>query len=538
LISGHASGRDTLKMDHSTALEPENLFGSMPLRDYVEIGRRRKWWIILPSLAIFICAAVVVRRLPNTYRAQTVILVDPQEVPATYVTSTVSSTVSDRLSAINQEVLSPERLQRLVDKLGLYPQLRGHVSNQQIIANMQRSITVDVANPGGGRLSAFTIAFSGRNPQEVASVTNELAQAFIQENLKVREQQSDGTAEFLANELADTKSQLDAKQQQIQQIKGRYIQDLPESQQYHLEALTNLQNQLRASQDHVAQAQQEKVLLQSMSGNNAPTVDLDNVGNAGSPYESQIEKLEADIATQRLRYGPSFPDLRKAQAQLDDLKAKAAAEAKKQPENPDPPPPTTLSGQPHNPVLVAQLGKLDEQIQDETRRQAEFQENINFHVQKLEQAPVFEQQISGLMRDYDALNHQYASLLDKKLAAEMSSALESRQKAERFVVLDEAKVPDAPSAPNRPLLYLAGLVGGLLGGLGLAVLMEVTDESVRSEKEAARILGAPVLVGVPRILSGKEQILRRLGVSAALAGTAFCSAAIGLLISRFISLPF
>jgi len=524
-----------LKTDHSAIVEAENLFGSMPLRDYLEIGRRRKWWIILPTLAIFICAAVVVRRLPNTYRAQTVILVDPQEVPATYVTSTVSTTVSDRLSAINQEVLSPERLQRLVDKLGLYPQLRGHVSDQQIIASMQRSITVDVANPGGGRLSAFTIAFSGRNPREVAGVTNELAQAFIQENLKVREQQSDGTAEFLANELADTKSQLDAKQQQIQQIKGRYIQDLPESQQYHLEALTNLQNQLRASQDHVAQAQQEKVLLQSMAGNNAPTVDLDNVGNAASPYESQIEKLEADLATQRLRYGPSFPDLRKAQAELDELKAKAAAEAKKQPEQPDPS--IMLSGQPHNPVLVAQLGKLDEQIQDETRRQAEFQQDINFHVQKLEQAPVFEQQISGLMRDYDALNHQYASLLDKKLAAEMSSALESRQKAERFVVLDEAKVPDAPSSPNRPLFYLAGLVGGVLSGLGLAVLMEVTDESVRSEKEAARILGAPVLVGVPRILSGKEQILRRLGLSLALAGTAFCSAAIGLLISRFLALP-
>ena len=102
---------------------------------------------------------------------------------------------------------------------------------EQIIANMQRSITVDVANPGGGRLSAFTIAFHGRNPREVAKVTNELARLFIQENLKVLDQQSDGTADFLTNQLADMKKQVDAKQQEIQEVQSRYIhQDLPESQ--------------------------------------------------------------------------------------------------------------------------------------------------------------------------------------------------------------------------------------------------------------------------------------------------------------------
>lgn len=533
-----ASGRQTLKTDHSVMPESENVFGDMPLRDYLEIGQRRKWWIILPALAIFICTIVVVHRIPDTYRAQTLILVNPDQEPNSYATSTVKTSISDRLSTLQEEILSPTWLQQLIDNLGLYPELRGHLSDREIISDMQKSITVDVANPAGGRLNTLSIAFHGRNPQEVAKVTNELADLFIQENSKVLDQQSGDTADFLTSQLADMKKQVDAKQQEIQQVKSRYILDLPESQQYHLQSLTNLQDQLRASQDHAAQAQQEKVLLETMSANNTPTLDLDQFGNAPSPYDAQIQKLEVDLATQRLRYGPSYPDVRKQQAELDALKAKAAAAAaaRKQPEVPDPA--AVATGKQRNPVLAAQLQKLDQQITDETRQQAELQQQIDLHVQKLERVPLFEQQISGIVRDYDALNGHYSNLLDRKLSAEMASALESRQKAERFVVLDKAQVPSVPFSPNRQLLYLGGFIGGLLGGLCLAVLMEMTDESVRSEKEAARILGRPVLAGVPRILSKKEQTLRRLSLGAALAGTAVCSGVIGLVISHWTVLLF
>src|ERR1700734_963557 len=87
----------------------------------------------------------------------------------------------------------------------------------------------------------------------------------------------------------------------------------------------------------------------------------------------------------------------------------------------------------------------------------------------------------------------------------MSYAWEIRQKAERFVVLDAAQTPLRPAAPNRPLIAFAGLLGGLLMGAALAGVTEMSDETVRSEAEASRILGKPVLSGVPCLVSAHER---------------------------------
>jgi len=502
----------------------------MQLHDYLGVARRRKWWIILTFTVIFVSTVVVATRMPNIYRSETVILVDPQKVPDSFVPSTVTTSIQDRLSTIQQQVMSPSRLKRIIDSLGLYPNLRGRVSDQQLIAMMQKSTVVEVANPGDRRLSSFKIAFHSKDPVTASRVANQLAWLFIEENVKAREQQFYGTADFLSTELQETKQTLEQKEREVQAVKSRFILDLPESKQYHLEALTNLRNQLRASQDRVYQAQQQKVILQSMAANSAPTVDLDSTMGSGSPYASQIQKLETRLAELRSRYGSNYPDVRKLQSQLDQLKSRAAAEEKNSPAPPDPA--TLLPRGKRNPVLEAQYQKLNQQVDDENKLQAQAQEQINFHVSKLERVPIFEQQIGGMMRDYDGLRAHYQSLLDKRISAEMASALENRQKAERFLILDAAPVPEKPFAPNRPMIALAGLIGGLLGGIGLGIMVESADESVRSEREAALILGKPVLAGVPFMRNAGQLRASKLRAFGALAGTAACSVVLGLLISR------
>jgi uncharacterized protein involved in exopolysaccharide biosynthesis len=292
-----------------------------------------------------------------------------------------------------------------------------------------------------------------------------------------------------------------------------------------------LQNQLRASQDRVNQDKQEKVYLQSTNAA-PPTVDLDATNSRStSPYEATIRREEAHLAELQARYGPQYPDIRKVRNTIAELKAKAAQEAKDQPALQQEDSADLAHRALHNnPVVQAQVTKLDEEIQEETKRQAQLEPQIATHMAKLEHQPIFEQQISGLMRDYDRLREHYNRLLDKKLSAQMALALETRQQGERFLILDSAPVPQQPMGPNRPLFSLASLIGGLLGGLGLAMVVEMTDETVRSEREAAQILGKAVLAGVPLILAPDERFRRRLRAVGAVAGTAFAAGLIGLLL--------
>ena len=500
------------------------------VKHYIGIVRRRKLLIVLTTVGMFFFSVVASRGLPNLYRAETVILVDAQQIPSNYVATTVSTNVQDRLSTIQQQVMSPTRLKKMIVKLNLFPELRGKATDDELIHRIQNSTRIEVNSRG----SSFKIGYQGENPEQAAEIANDLAETFITENLKEREQQFVGTAEFLDAELQETKKNLEAREKQLQAVKTTNVMDLPESKGYHLENLNNLRTQLVSSQDRVNRAQQEKVLLQSMIAP-PPTVDLD-AGGSGTPSVSsgrqkEIEKLEAKLAELRTHYGPSFPDVRKTQAELDRHRAKAAADQAQTPRTPVEAVTAAASSKRKNPVVDAQLNKLDEEIEEQMKLQASLQQQIDFHMSKLERVPVFEQQIAGLLRDYDSLRSHYQSLLDKKLSAEMAAALEARQQGERFVILDLARVPTRPSGPNRTLIGLAGLFMGFLGGLGLSVILEILNPLVRNEEEAAHLFGRPVLGEIPLFYSQTQLRTEKVRFAISAILTAAVCAVLGFAVS-------
>ena len=327
------------------------VFGDNDFRDYVNIAKRRKFWLILPAMGILIVSAVVAWRLPDVYRCETVILVDPQKVPENYVRSATTLTIADRLSTIYEQVTSPARLKNLIDTMGLYRDLKKRLGEQEVLRIMWQSIGVEPVSSLGSQLSAFRITFKGTNAVEAAQVANQVATMFIDENLKAREQQSYGTADFLQTELDKTAKELHDKENELAELRSRYIQDLPESTQFHVQEAENLRTQLRSTEEHISRDQQEKAYLQSMMAATAPTVDLDLSNTSGR--ESEIENLQTKLDLLKARYGPSHPDARKLQTELTRLKEKEG----------DPTVSTEAikagARKSHNPVLESQIEKLD-----------------------------------------------------------------------------------------------------------------------------------------------------------------------------------
>jgi succinoglycan biosynthesis transport protein ExoP len=517
----------------------DSIFADLRLSDYLEIAHRRKWWVILSALAMLIASTIVAHRLSNVYRAETTILVDSSQVPNNYVAPVVSSDISARLTTLQQQVLSPTRLKKLVEAEGLYPDPTGKRTEDDIIQSVQRAIVVQVVNPGAGKMGAFIVAYNSSRRDEVARVTNHIAQMFIEENLKAREEQTSGTAQFLKDQMDETKRALDDTETQLRLIKSQNIFDLPESKPYHMEALATLRGQVQSIHDKLNQDQRDKAILQSMlfSEGPAPTIDVDSDDGGGtgsvSPDQAQVQRLEAKLSELRTRYGPAHPEVRRTQNEINELKKKIANAPLASPESIADQRPAIQPNKSstRNPVLQAQIEKLDEDIKDLSTQVSPLQKQIDSHTARLAEMPVFEQKISRLQQDNDSLRKQYASLLDKKQAADMSYALEIRQKAERFVVLDAAQTPLKPAAPNRPLISFAGLFAGLLLGAALAGVMEMNDETVRSETEVSRILGKPVLSGIPRLVSAQERKVLWMRVAGMLAGTVIGSLALGLLLS-------
>jgi polysaccharide chain length determinant protein (PEP-CTERM system associated) len=514
-----------VNMSNTSAGAAARSLGEMGVQDYLSLVKRRMFWIIFPALAVLIAATVLAWRLPNIYRSEAIILVQPQKVPTSYFPTTVTSGADARMATIYQEVTSLSRLKRIMDSLNLYPDIRAREGNQYALLTMAKAISVDPITAMGTTAPAIRISYRGSNPAQTAQVTNQITAMFIEENLRLREEQSYGTSDFLESELQKTAQQLEEKGKELAEVKAKYGRDLPESMQFRLQEMAALREQLHNAEQQINQDQQQAADLQSLETTTTPTVDLD-LGASLSGSQSPTADLQAKLNTLQKRYGPNHPDVRKLQAQLNEAKAKEA-------DNPAPKTAVPSARKIHNPVIEAQLEQLDEDLEKRKTQAAQIKSSIASLQATLQSNPDYEQKIGFVQRDFDALQGSYTSLLGKRMAAQTATELESREKSERFVILDSALIPEKPYFPNRPMFVFGGLVLGVLVGFGIAVAREVLDDSVRNSREAERILGAPVLSGVPEILTVQQLWQSTLRLGALAAATLVVAVVVGFGLAQF-----
>jgi protein tyrosine kinase modulator len=495
---------------------PEFSFGGLEhytLSDYRRLILRRKWLIAFIALGVALSTAGVTFFLPNMYKGTTTILVDSQRVPESYIKSTVSTNVVDRLATLQEQILSATRLSQVISEMNLYRDLRAKKPQEEIIMRMRKDIQIKVQNLGknDNDLGAFTISFDSRNPVEASRVTNRLASLFIEDNIKAREQQVLGTTSFLDRELDDAKKDLETQEQKIRDLKTQYSSELPESENVHVQAINSLQLEMRADMDDVNRAQQQKILLQAQMTEGPRIVNLDSdIPPEVAALQALLQEEQGQFDQLRQRYGPDFPDLVKKSIEIQELEKKIAA-AEKSYAGGKKSTPKLAQAAPKNPVLASEIANLDQEIQKDNARMHDIQQMIAFHQSKLEKIPVFQQQMDAIMRNYTVARDQYMHLLNLKFNADMSADLEARQKGERFEILDPAQVPAIPDSPNRPLINLAGLAGGLAIGLSVAIGLELMDSTVKTEREIIAGLGSTIFGEIPWLptkLEKKRQLAR------------------------------
>lgn len=493
-----------------------------------------RWWVVLGSFAVITAITVgVTSRMPDIYRSDTTILVDPQKVPENYVKPTVTGDVRNRLGTLSQQILSVTRLQKIIDTFNLYPVERKSMAREDVIAKMRNDIEVSMVNGHGQDLEAFRISYRGRDPRLVALVTTQLAELFIDENLKARAQQATGTTEFLKSQLDETKNGLEAQEAKLRDFKLKHIGEMPEQQASDLQLLGQYQSQLQLESEALSRAEQQKTYVQSMMAQSMPVVDVDDESSAASSRDEgakpgaraavSVVESDKDRLASLLAHGYTerHPDVQK-------LKAKIAQEENEGPKAvvpavPVPPPaappkvevakgikPRPVSSMNFvNPVLESQLKGYDDEIAKHKREQERLKKLVGEYQTKLDAIPVREQEISDLVRDYEISKAHYTQLLGNQLSAETATELEVRAKGEQFTVLDPAQPAERPTSPNRPLLDGAGAAAGLVIGIILALMTEFLGISITASEQLAACSGLPVLEVIPVITTHADRVVRK-----------------------------
>src|SRR6266849_3344270 len=138
-VSGASAGQipsiDGKSMRGKSPVIPGKQYGR---RDLLLIGWRRRWAILVPAIAVAGACAIWARSLPDKYRSDALILVVPQRVPESYVRSTVTTRIENRLHALTMATLSRTRLEPIIQELALYGGDRQHsIAMQDLVERMR-----------------------------------------------------------------------------------------------------------------------------------------------------------------------------------------------------------------------------------------------------------------------------------------------------------------------------------------------------------------------------------------------------------------
>jgi polysaccharide chain length determinant protein (PEP-CTERM system associated) len=488
--------------------------------DILRIAWHRKWFIVLPFLLVSLGTAAVAWKLPNVYRSSTLIAVIPQTVPESYVKATVTTKVEDRLQAITQTALSRNFLEPLIREDNLYSKEFGKkMMMEDVVEKMKnKDITIEILKTS----DAIRISYVNEDRKTAKAVADKIAGKYVSESLNDRTQQAQQTAVFLETQLANARSTLEGNERALAVYKNRHSGELPAELQGNLQVMNNLQMQLQALSQTMNQEQNRRYLVEktiaglSETQQAPPTVTIsgdDPTAVAGGNTAAQLEAAKAQLQMLRLRYKPDHPDVGRMQKAIRDLEAKLQAEALQRPlsSGAEQRPATPEEAQRQAKLRDAQteLEMVDRQIAGQKAEEQRLRGLMAAYQGRVEATAGREPELTKLMRDYDTLRRIYDDLKTKQEAAKTAAALVEGEKGEQFRILDDARLPERPVSPNRPMIDMMGMLAGLGLGIGLVALLEYRDDSFRTDDEVVRVLSLPVMAVIPLMLSAADRKGRR-----------------------------
>lgn len=472
----------------------------LTIEDYTAIARRRKWLIIIPVILGPIVGYSVARVLPSKYTSQTMVLVEMPTVDQKLVPTLGAGDLTARLETMKEQILSRSRLEPVIEELGLYKNDRNKVAMEDLVGRLRKSIEVTVVQSASGssnnEIPGFQVKVTYSDARLAQAICANVTSMFMQENLRLQQANAQNTTDFLSKQLSDAKANLDKQDSALAEFERRNIGILPDDQQANLSLLTGLNSQLEATTQALSRAQQDKSFAETNLEAQLSAWQASQVGHDPQTLDKELEQKQSQLTDLRSRYTDDYPDVVKLKKEIADLQQELAAE----PNTAAPKKPAAAGVEPPQiQQLRAQLHQAVLNIQTMAAQQQDIQQQIKLYQGRVQLSPAVEEEYKELTRDHQTALDMYNDLLKKKSESAMGTALLERQEGEQFRVLDAPNLPDIPSFPDKRLFTLGGLGGGFALGIGLALLMEFRDASLRTERDVEFVMKFPVLAIVPAV---------------------------------------
>lgn len=481
--------------------------------DYWRAVVSRKWLVISAVLVSLSIAGVVCALMPKVYQSATKMWFEGAKIEESIVSGpnpaggAYAPTLEDRVMEVRQFVMGRKTLGQIAGEFGLFGYEKDHpdaAESENAIRAMRGSIKVE---PTKDKLF-ITLSFFNEDPIIARDVTSRLSDLFIEETLKDRERGVEAAEDFLGLELKHAKVELEVKEKIISEFKQQHLGELPQQIDANLRKLDRLQDDMRSQSEQAQNLANRLNQIDKAIKDYEETGEVSDSGSSSKrnkdPRLGRIKELERRLVELSSMYKETYPDLVQVKEEIRKLKEMTSAQYRDllpDSEATDEPVGSKKFKRkaldPYHAELLKQKEDIVLELDSVKRHQTHISSEISQYERRVEHTPEREQKLKTLERDYENLQKNYQSLLDKKLSAGMQKSLAQGRKGAKFSIVDPAYTPVVPVVPNIPLIMLAGLALGCALGFGGAVGLELMGRGFRSAEEVEITLGLPVIASIP-----------------------------------------
>lgn len=507
---------------------------SYSLDDYIGALRRRSRIFFLTAIPIVLIAAVIAFTLPNEFRSTARISVDLEGSNVQSLEPIQVAAYADQyIAELRDHVLAEENLQRFAMDTNAFPQSEDELTVSErvrlLVSGFYFRLELQPVMTDSGReveiISGFRTGYAGPDAGFAQKAAAFFADSFLAEDRKSRTERASSTSAFLRQQIAETEAQIVAYEQEVADFKVKYACCLPELQELNLSIIQRTERDLEALQPRIRrleqdrkflQAQLDEIRQQSVSTNRLAELEREYVrlvANYGPDHPdvvrvrreisaitniapraeggNELQRLRAELAEAQRRYSDIHPDvisLKRQIAQLEDGQGGGTSV-----------PPAENLDNPRFLQLRAEINALTTELEELRHREPELRAKIADYENRLMRTPQIESENHALLRKLESARESFDNLQRGMVVAQQTEALESTEIGARIELVRSASLPRSPSGPPRTAIAMVGAILGAMIGIGVVVLFELLDSTIRGSKDIIRTIDIIPMTAVPEI---------------------------------------
>jgi polysaccharide chain length determinant protein (PEP-CTERM system associated) len=492
---------------------------------------RQRYLIVTPMLFLPVLGGIAGHFAPKTYETKMTILIqEPGKLNPFLEDLSVKTNLKDRMPALSSLLTSRHVMQSVAADLGMiHPDSKEKLIDD-VVADLASAVSVQLIGQ-----ELVELRYKAATPADIDKVLMRIGERFMERVEAPEDSSMRNSVSFLDKELTDARKRLEDAEAAVAEYRAKNSQSLPDQRAGNLQRLTTLRDSL---------AEHEVKLVGAQTDFDTTRARLSQTDPVIGRLEQDIVTARGDLAVLRSRYTDEHSKvqakLRELQ-RLEDERARLVAAGQQAP-------PADIErmwnmaavahkeGDGSQPLLVSQVAMLEaartrlQEVQSET-------ENLRRSVAELsaavEASGDVERELDKRQRTVTETLDLVQSLQKRFEMAKVTGELSRFQAPERIKVIDKPTVPTKPMKPLTILFAVGGLVGGLFLGAGLAVLIEMSDTTVRRIRQMEKLTGVPVLGrlavaegeaamaspgAADSVLDGRRWTAARAGLSGRMAG--------------------